>query len=320
MLRSARRSAFTLIELLVVIAIIAILIGLLLPAVQKVREASWRAKCMNNLKQFGLAMHNHNLEKSHFGIGVDLGRVEKDGQHYYRSHIPQFLPYLEQSALASQYNYKADWFTTANKTVGRRYIEIFTCPSSLRDHRDFGGNDYSVPIAYNWIAATNSGLMSNAECVSQKGRGFWHHPFDGYGIPIPSSPPPVTPPTRVEQITDGLSTTIVLVEDVGRPYSYTFAPTAYGSPPRSAFGTRPPTEQDDDFWSSDVHAIYLQTWCGNSTVNCHNDNEIFSFHNNGATYLFADGSVHWIRQNLQPKIFLALYTRGAGDLPGTGWE
>ena len=311
--KSDRRSAFTLIELLVVIAIIAILIGLLLPAVQKVREAAYRVRCFNNMKQLGLAMHNYMTDKGNFGIGVDYARVEKNGQHYSRSHVPQFLPYIEQGALASQYNYKANWDAGSNLSVGRRNIDILVCPSSPRDHRDNGGNDYAVPIAYNYTAATNSGLLTDAETVSPKGRGFWHHPFDGYGIPIPSNPPPPTPPTRVEDITDGMSTTIALVEDVGRPYYYSF-------PPGPTFGTRPATDQPDDYWSSDTHAIYLQTWCNNSTVNCHNDNEIFSFHTRGANYLFADGSVHWLRQNLPPKVLLALYTRGAGDLPGSDWE
>ena len=110
-----------------------------------------------------------------------------------------------------------------------------------------------------------------------------------------------------------MSNTIALVEDVGRPYYYSF-------PPTSTFGTRPTTDQPDDYWSSDTHAIYIQTWCGNTTVNCHNDNEIFSFHTRGANYLFADGSVHWLKQNLPPKILLALYTREAGDRPGSDWE
>ena len=172
MLRSARRNAFTLIELLVVIAIIAILIGLLLPAIQKVREAANRAKCMNNLKQFGLAMHAHMTDKGHFGIGVDQGGTQKDGQHSTRSHIPQFLPYIEQNALASGYNLKANWDSGSNLAIGRRPIEILTCPSSPRDHRDNGGCDYPVAIAYNSTASSQSGLGTPQLELTIPGRGF----------------------------------------------------------------------------------------------------------------------------------------------------
>ncbi len=315
------RRAFTLIELLVVIAIIAILIGLLLPAIQKVREASFRVKCSNNMKQLGLAMHNHMTEKGHFGTGVDDGGPQKDGPHFKRSYVPQFLPYMEQNALASQYNYKADWNTAANLLVGKRPLEILICPSSPREHKDTGGCDYPVPIAYNSTAAFNSGLTTNVMELSKQGRGFWQHPFDAWyrsHFPGTPNPPPPTPPTRVEQVTDGLSATMVLVEDVGRPYSWSRIPGPTN-------GTRPAAAQPDDFWSSDTHAIYFQAWCNGSaangsTVNCHNDNEVWSFHSKGANYLFADGSVHWMRETLNKSIFLALYTREAGDRPGADWE
>ncbi|HEX4590857.1 MAG TPA: DUF1559 domain-containing protein, partial [Gemmataceae bacterium] len=102
--RSVPRCAFTLIELLVVIAIIAILIGLLLPAVQKVREASARAKCQNNLKQIGLGAHNYHAANGIFPPGVlgDGGNYNNAGSGPYVGVLAFILPYVEMDAVYSQ--------------------------------------------------------------------------------------------------------------------------------------------------------------------------------------------------------------------------
>src|SRR3954468_12031803 len=111
MTRRSRRMAFTLIELLVVIAIIAVLIGLLLPAVQKVREAGNRAKCQNNLKQIGLALHNFNDANGgrppcRVTGGVNYPALPAGVNHTW---APFIFPYIEQNILASQYNFKVNF-------------------------------------------------------------------------------------------------------------------------------------------------------------------------------------------------------------------
>src|SRR5439155_13816292 len=136
--RRGRRTGFTLIELLVVIAIIAILIGLLVPAVQKVREAANRASCENNLKQLGLAMHNYHGTFKKFprdaygGITVDGVRLAAWNSWENFSANYKLLPYLEQNPLYNQFGFTAAFVAFANGVAApmQQKLSVFLCPSA----------------------------------------------------------------------------------------------------------------------------------------------------------------------------------------------
>src|SRR3954471_2701755 len=129
------RRGFTLIELLVVIAIIAILIGLLLPAVQKVRAAAARAQCQNNLKQLGLALHNYHDTTGFFPPSA-TNAAFNPGWAKVHGWGPFLLPYIEQGNLANLYQWTSDWNTAVNAAAVSTVVKTFLCPSAPAGRMD----------------------------------------------------------------------------------------------------------------------------------------------------------------------------------------
>jgi prepilin-type N-terminal cleavage/methylation domain-containing protein/prepilin-type processing-associated H-X9-DG protein len=237
------RLGFTLIELLVVIAIIAVLVGLLLPAVQKVREAANRMSCSNNLKQLGLALHNYESAYGRFPAAWNvLGQPDPAVPQTYALPSPTtgatpnpaivgasvfvlILPYLEQNNVYQQVDVTKSFFNPANmpptNLAYSTVLKVFLCPSAPGP----GAIDYSAELAQSF---SNFGVILNYPPGLIFGRTDYA-PDAGMSADIPGininagasiivQPP--AQPVRFADITDGTSNTIMLAEDAGRPGWY----------------------------------------------------------------------------------------------------
>jgi prepilin-type N-terminal cleavage/methylation domain-containing protein/prepilin-type processing-associated H-X9-DG protein len=230
------RSAFTLIELLVVIAIIAILIGLLLPAVQKVREAANRAKCFNNMKQIGLALHNYHDSFKKLPPASQVPwytGANGDQDAYMQLQVPfgpnwavLLLPYIEQGALYTKANVNSypgipltigttPAYATVNnswRAVGSVDIPIFLCPSDANNgqhYTDAGSNPADANLGW---ARGNYGVTATFQDYDHVAWGRIK-PTTVLGVAIIASPMmSANYGARFPEVVDGLSNTIMVAE------------------------------------------------------------------------------------------------------------
>jgi prepilin-type N-terminal cleavage/methylation domain-containing protein/prepilin-type processing-associated H-X9-DG protein len=327
---SRRRSAFTLIELLVVIAIIAILIGLLLPAVQKVREAANRAKCQNNGKQIGLALLNYESQYGYLPPGGTTAASDGNLPKQIHGWAVFILSNLEQGNAIVGYDFTKQWdddSTTpiSNAKIARNVMPIMACPSTASPriidvgkaitptHEGMAIGDYAptVRIAASFVQAGGTlstqtppvviGDASNSkDTAGNIGAMTTNHIH------------------KILDIADGTSNTFAVIETAGNSQLWRLGKMVTDA------------ENQGGPWA-DRNAILAPIGCDPTTgvrntptvgtglamVNCVNSSEMYSFHTAGANAVFCDGHVSFIKQNITPQTFVALVTRSGGDQPNS---
>jgi prepilin-type N-terminal cleavage/methylation domain-containing protein/prepilin-type processing-associated H-X9-DG protein len=308
-LTNARRYGFTLVELLVVIAIIAILVGLLLPAVQKVREAANRIACSNNMKQLGLGMHNYHDAYGTFPPAyLNNGPWSPPPFSLTHGWGALLLPFIEQQVLADRYHWEVPLYHPLNQEVMTTQLRVFQCPSTPERNRYTAFGPFQVHgtrAACGDYAAT-VGVRDGLVPGDGDPRGvLTHTPTTALGF----TPTPI--PTRLTDITDGPSNTTLLTEDAGRPRLW-----------RAGVRGDGPDVLEGAPWNHYKGGITLfgstpdgSAKPGPCALNCTNEVEVYAFHPSGANTVFADGSVRFLRAGMDIRVLAGLITRAGGEVP-----
>ena len=306
-----RRRAFTLIELLVVIAIIAILIGLLLPAVQKVREAASRAKCQNNMKQLGLAFHSY--------AGVNSDKFPMSYQF-----IPSpanahawgvfLLPHIEQDNLFKQYNLQQIFVTPANNAVIKNPVKTFQCPSNPDQDKIYT----CVPaLAAAYGLPAFQAAASDYHVTSGVMASLWTVVVDANPGGDRAGALSVNILTPIQGLVDGTSNTVMLAEIAGKNDLWARGQKVSTSSQQGG-GWGDPFSGENWLSGSDTTGA---TSPGSCVIGCTNSQPPgstargwYSFHTSGVNILLADGSVRFLTASTSPKSICYMVTRAKGEV------
>lgn len=309
------RRGFTLIELLVVIAILAVLIGLLVPAVQKVREAAARLQCQNNMKQLGLALHGfHDSFQAFPASGwTTTGPGNPAGK--YVGWRPLTLPFIEQENLQKLYNFNLHWWEGTNATAAAVPVKTYQCPSvpGRAEVLSAVAKPPRPALTFaNPIAPTDYEAIMGVQPASINP----HLPAPLYDASNRFSVMSRNSATRMTGITDGTSATILVVECGGRPLVYRGRTASPNLANDQGIGW---ADSEGPFSLDGAAADGSAEGCGPAGgctcgLDRKNDNEPYSFHTGGGNFLFADGHVSFLRDSVPLPTLAALCTMSAGEV------
>jgi prepilin-type N-terminal cleavage/methylation domain-containing protein len=347
MWRNQVRPAFTLIELLVVIAIIGVLLGLLLPAVQKVREAANCAQCANNLKQLGLALHGYEGANKRFPPAFIKTSGTASGTAYGISYPDDtwsgstgwawgtlILPHVEQDNLYKSFRLDLPCWAPENAPLIKTKLPIFLCPSATGGsdgffvEKDSGDGKHGVPFTPR-IFIAHAHYVTNAGVNQPWGRSTPYcldytvpEPVPGAPLDVINGPFYRDSRTRVADVTDGLSNTVFLGEHSSVLSHKTWVGVVPGAATCPRLDLRP--------WPSDCNAsgCLVGVHSGpdvhdHPQVIIHAPNNPFGHTDEmwgehgapGCNVMFGDGSVRFISAFINPNTWVALSTMNQGDVP-----
>jgi prepilin-type N-terminal cleavage/methylation domain-containing protein len=314
---SRMRRGFTLVELLVVIAIIAVLIGLLLPAVQSAREAARRASCLNKIKQLGLAIHNYENSRSRFPVGAEnaVYPIPQSGTTTIAgtSWIVHILPLLEEQALYDRYNFAAQYNDASNAVVGNTVVPALYCPSGpdpLR-YRDPNPNGVNNNPSTHYYGVMGPAGLTNPTTNTLGGQNFNYTVGDAtnngawsaHGIlshfRVTAGSVSTNRYVRFSDVTDGTSSTLLLAErSVVLPSG-----NDYRSWIRGNWGGSGTTKNV-------TYPINSTNYNGSSNFN---HISFGSQHPGGCLFVMADASARFISETIDMPIYMGLASMNSGE-------
>lgn len=315
-----RFAGFTLIELLVVIAIIAILIALLLPAIHRVREAAYRTKCMNNLKQVGIALHNYHATENAFPVGSNCTNLNT----CYDNWAIAILPHIEQVALDSAYNRNQVNESPVNALVRQARVNIFVCPTdpgafqAISPSAGPGAGQLYMPGSYRGNEGLSDGTnfwdrydQQGATVLVAAGHRNWRGPLHVKNISIGLKA------ERLADVVDGTSTTMLAGEYLTTTiasqghrvfWGYAYWEWSLGGPSLGPGGATAPyilLPSYDACAAQDPESYDSRCKRGFS-----------SLHDGVINFVMCDGSVRGISRNVNMRVIEALGTIERGEVVG----